>query len=58
MLEEDQKVHLAINRMGLATLSPFNPKYVRAYVGTDISFIIARIPVRGGGGSGYYIGWG
>ena len=26
ILEEDQKVHLAINRMGLATLSPFNPK--------------------------------
>lgn len=26
VLEEDQKVHLAINRLGLATLSPFNPK--------------------------------
>jgi glutamate formiminotransferase/formiminotetrahydrofolate cyclodeaminase len=28
ILEEDQKVHLAINRLGLATLSPFNAKYV------------------------------
>ena len=28
VLDEDQKVHLAINRLGLATLSPFNPKYV------------------------------
>ena len=27
ILEEDQKVHLAINRLGLATLSPFNPRY-------------------------------
>ena len=27
VLEEDQKVHLAINRLGLATISPFNPKY-------------------------------
>lgn len=26
ILEEDQKVHLAINRLGLSTLSPFNPK--------------------------------
>jgi len=26
VLEEDQKVHLAINRMGLSTLSPFNAK--------------------------------
>lgn len=26
VLEEDQKVHLAINRLGLSTLSPFNPK--------------------------------
>ena len=26
VLHEDQKVHLAINRLGLATLSPFNPK--------------------------------
>ena len=26
VLEEDQKVHLAINRLGLATLSPFNPR--------------------------------
>ena len=26
ILEEDQKVHLAINRLGLATISPFNPK--------------------------------
>jgi len=26
VLEEDQKVHLAINRMGLSTISPFNPK--------------------------------
>merc|ERR1719361_3026450 len=26
VLDEDQKVHLAINRLGLATLSPFNPK--------------------------------
>jgi len=26
VLEEDQKVHLAVNRMGLATLSPFKPK--------------------------------
>ena len=27
VLHEDQKVHLAINRLGLATLSPFNPKF-------------------------------
>jgi len=26
VLDEDQKVHLAINRLGLSTLSPFNPK--------------------------------
>ena len=26
VLHEDQKVHLAINRLGLATLSPFNPR--------------------------------
>ena len=26
VLHEDQKVHLAINRLGLTTLSPFNPK--------------------------------
>ena len=26
ILHEDQKVHLAINRLGLSTLSPFNPK--------------------------------
>jgi len=26
VLEEDQKVHLAINRLGLSTISPFNPK--------------------------------
>ncbi len=26
IIEEDQKVLLAINRMGLASLSPFNPK--------------------------------
>ena len=26
ILHEDQKVHLAINRLGLTTLSPFNPK--------------------------------
>jgi len=26
VLEEDQKVHLAINRLGLSTLSPFYPK--------------------------------
>eukprot|EP00092_Neocalanus_flemingeri_P021794 GFUD01023643.1.p1 GENE.GFUD01023643.1~~GFUD01023643.1.p1 ORF type:complete len:540 (-),score=166.13 GFUD01023643.1:93-1712(-) len=26
VLDDDQKVHLAINRLGLATLSPFNPK--------------------------------
>ena len=33
ILHEDQKVHLAINRLGLSTLSPFNPKYVmRKYV--------------------------
>ena len=25
ILHEDQKVHLAINRLGLTTLSPFNP---------------------------------
>ena len=27
VLDEDQKVHLAINRLGLSTLSPFNPKF-------------------------------
>ena len=26
VLDEDQKVHLAINRLGLSTLSPFNPQ--------------------------------
>jgi len=26
VLDEDQKVHLAINRLGLSTLTPFNPK--------------------------------
>lgn len=26
VLDENQKVHLAINRLGLSTLSPFNPK--------------------------------
>ena len=26
ILEEDQKVHLAINRLGLSTLSPFKPE--------------------------------
>lgn len=26
IIEEDQKVHLAINRLGLSTLSPFKPK--------------------------------
>jgi glutamate formiminotransferase/formiminotetrahydrofolate cyclodeaminase len=26
VLDEDQKVHLAVDRLGLATLSPFNPK--------------------------------
>merc|ERR1712004_725876 len=26
ILHEDQKVHLAINRLGLTTLSPFNPQ--------------------------------
>jgi len=26
VLDENQKVHLAINRLGLATISPFNPK--------------------------------
>lgn len=26
ILHEDQKVHLAINRLGLSTLAPFNPK--------------------------------
>ena len=26
VLEEDQKVHLAVNRLGLSTLSPFKPK--------------------------------
>ena len=28
ILHEDQKIHLAINRLGLSTLSPFNPKSV------------------------------
>ena len=28
VLDEDQKVHLAINRLGLSTLSPFNPKCI------------------------------
>ena len=28
VLDEDQKVHLAINRLGLSTLTPFNPKYL------------------------------
>jgi hypothetical protein len=27
ILHEDQKIHLAINRLGLSTLSPFNPKW-------------------------------
>ena len=26
VLEENQKVHLAVNRLGLSTLSPFKPK--------------------------------
>ena len=26
ILHEDQKVHLAINRLGLTTLSPFKPE--------------------------------
>ena len=26
VLDEDQKVHLAINRLGLSTLTPFNPR--------------------------------
>ena len=26
ILDENQKVHLAINRLGLSTLTPFNPR--------------------------------
>ena len=32
VLDEDQKVHLAINRLGLSTLTPFNPKYLDSYL--------------------------
>ena len=28
ILHEDQKVHLAINRLGLTTLSSFNARYI------------------------------
>ena len=35
ILHEDQKVHLAINRLGLSSLQPFNPKLVQL----TISFI-------------------
>ena len=31
ILEEDQKVHLAINRLGLSSLHPFNAKRVTIF---------------------------
>ena len=64
VLDEDQKVHLAINRLGLSTLSPFNPRervveYCLADTGADLlvrktvsQFVLAvgdRTPAPGGG---------
>lgn len=64
ILEEEQKVHLAINRLGLATISPFNPKeriieycleksgdnaLANSSVEQFIRGIAARTPAPGGG---------
>ncbi|XP_068222802.1 formimidoyltransferase-cyclodeaminase-like [Palaemon carinicauda] len=64
ILDEDQKVHLAINRLGLTTISPFNPKeriieyclensgdkkLSQGTVEQFIKGIAARTPAPGGG---------
>ena len=64
VLDEDQKVHLAINRLGLSTLSPFNPQervieYCLPSAGVDLltqqslhTFVLgvgARTAAPGGG---------
>lgn len=64
ILDENQKVHLAINRLGLSTISPFNPKeriidycleksggklLAEGSVDTFIRSIAARTPAPGGG---------
>ncbi|XP_045615901.1 formimidoyltransferase-cyclodeaminase [Procambarus clarkii] len=64
ILEEDQKVHLAINRLGLSTISPFKPKervieYCLENSGTGelaggsvegfIRSVASRSPAPGGG---------
>lgn len=63
ILDEEQKVHLAINRLGLSTISPFNPKkriieyclesdedvLSQQSVDKFIRGIAARTPAPGGG---------
>ncbi|KAG7155995.1 Formimidoyltransferase-cyclodeaminase-like, partial [Homarus americanus] len=64
ILDEDQKVHLAINRLGLSTISPFKPKeriieycleesdvgeLARGSVEQFIRGVAARTPAPGGG---------
>lgn len=64
VLEEDQKIHLAINRLGLNSLGPFNPKeriieymlpdndcgsLVNKSVQDFIKTVSARTPAPGGG---------
>ncbi|XP_042904602.1 formimidoyltransferase-cyclodeaminase [Parasteatoda tepidariorum] len=64
VLEEDQKLHLAINRLGLNSLGPFNPKeriieymlpendsnsLVNKTVEDFIKTVAARTPAPGGG---------
>merc|ERR1712168_262288 len=71
VLEEDQKVHLAINRMGLSTLSPFNAKeriieYCLGNSGKDllveqtvadfVKSVGARTPAPGGGSVAALVG--
>jgi len=70
VLHEDQKVHLAINRLGLATLSPFNPKerIIEYCIPSDdgplasltvkqfVESVGARTPAPGGGSVSALVG--
>ncbi|GBL81796.1 Formimidoyltransferase-cyclodeaminase [Araneus ventricosus] len=64
VLEEDQKIHLAINRLGLNSLGPFNPKeriieymlpdddtgsLVNKSIQDFVKTVAARTPAPGGG---------
>jgi len=71
VLDEDQKVHLAINRLGLSTLSPFNPKeriieyclpdadsglLINKTVKDFVRSVGARTPAPGGGSVSALVG--